>query len=701
MQSLNKVRNLTFLIVISLISLFAGERAQAQVGTGVIRVAPNGTDVAGCGSAAQPCRTPKFAVQQSIVNSSIYSGEVRLAAGRYSDSNDSNLIFVGLPANLAIRGGYSTSDWGTSDPATNATILDGQNAKQGIFISVSDAAAGECRVSISNLTIENGRSRAELGNTYGGGILIDNCSDVRVSNVTVRNSKAVGLSNTGNSNAASGAGGAIAVRGNTNVKAGLRLQNVVLSGNQAIGGNESSATRGGLGVGGALFATDSNLTFTNVTVVDNVAQAGNAPTGSGAEGIQRADGLGGGLAIIQAPLFSINGLTVARNKAAGGNASGKAGLALGGGIFIEFSKGSISQATLQSNQTVGGTSSGSGGEGGAGLGGAIFQTDSTLTLDQVSMLDNTATAGAATGANSKGENGGGGGLYATVGSDSNTNSLTASNLIIARNTGTASSGTVSNGGDSAGGIMLNQTNFSLNNITLADNRLAGSYDKLGAAIALIGAKTTGTIQNSIIANHTSAGAIYAIPGIASVSLNTILSDGNSSGLIQSGSASIAQQNILSGDPRFVNAAGSDFHISSGSAAIDRANANAASLDIDGQKRPAGQAADLGADEFEIGLSGIADDTSISLSWQAPAGTTITQYVIEYSKDAGAADARQGASPINAGTQTSFSLTGLTKNKTYSIKIVGYNGNTRIVESSVLSFYTGAVRIALPLVSGSR
>ena len=141
----------------------------------------------------------------------------------------------------------------------------------------------------------------------------------------------------------------------------------------------------------------------------------------------------------------------------------------------------------------------------------------------------------------------------------------------------------------------------------------------------------------------------------------------------------------------------DSHIAGGSAAIDAATGSSPSVDIDGQKRPIGQAADLGADELQILLNASATDTSINLSWQAPAGTTVTRYEIEYTKDSGASDARQGASPIDAGTQTSFSLTGLTKNKTYSVKIVAYNGNTRLTESAVVALFTGASRIYLPLV----
>jgi hypothetical protein len=55
---------------------------------------------------------------------------------------------------------------------------------------------------------------------------------------------------------------------------------------------------------------------------------------------------------------------------------------------------------------------------------------------------------------------------------------------------------------------------------------------------------------------------------------------------------------LFGDPKFVDPAAGDYHITSGSAAIDRAYSLDVSHDMDGDVRPVGMAADIGADEIE-------------------------------------------------------------------------------------------------------
>jgi len=59
---------------------------------------------------------------------------------------------------------------------------------------------------------------------------------------------------------------------------------------------------------------------------------------------------------------------------------------------------------------------------------------------------------------------------------------------------------------------------------------------------------------------------------------------------------ISGTNPLSGDPRFVDPAGGDYHIGAGSAALDVGATTAITSDIDGDPRPIGPAPDAGADE---------------------------------------------------------------------------------------------------------
>ncbi len=63
-------------------------------------------------------------------------------------------------------------------------------------------------------------------------------------------------------------------------------------------------------------------------------------------------------------------------------------------------------------------------------------------------------------------------------------------------------------------------------------------------------------------------------------------------------AASGEQNSFSGDPKFVNASGADFHLQSSSPAIDKGmTLSTVTTDFEGTTRPQGPAYDIGADEF--------------------------------------------------------------------------------------------------------
>jgi hypothetical protein len=70
-------------------------------------------------------------------------------------------------------------------------------------------------------------------------------------------------------------------------------------------------------------------------------------------------------------------------------------------------------------------------------------------------------------------------------------------------------------------------------------------------------------------------------------------------LIKPQATAVGATNVLNVDPRFVNAAGSDYHLMMGSPAIDAADPAATlSSDYDGTTRPQGSARDVGAFEYK-------------------------------------------------------------------------------------------------------
>ena len=99
---------------------------------------------------------------------------------------------------------------------------------------------------------------------------------------------------------------------------------------------------------------------------------------------------------------------------------------------------------------------------------------------------------------------------------------------------------------------------------------------------------TATLTNTIVASHTIAG----FWGTNIVADHTLFFN---SGTPCGGGASCT--NNLTGDPKFVNPAGGDYHIGPGSAAIDVGVDAGVTDDIDGDMRPQGAGYDVGADEY--------------------------------------------------------------------------------------------------------
>ena len=154
----------------------------AQAGTGVIRVALTGTNTPGCGSVPTPCATVQYAVDEALAGE-----EIRIAGGVYAGVQVrfglTQTVYINK--NLTLRGGYTTTDWTTSNPAVYTTTLD---AQQGGRVIVSTGAG-------VNPTIENLRAINGNINGSGGGIYASN-------NITLTNVQLI-------SNSAATGGGAI------------------------------------------------------------------------------------------------------------------------------------------------------------------------------------------------------------------------------------------------------------------------------------------------------------------------------------------------------------------------------------------------------------------------------------------------------------------------------------------------------------
>ncbi|GAB4427975.1 MAG: hypothetical protein Kow0031_08090 [Anaerolineae bacterium] len=547
-------------------------QAHAQAGTGVIRVAPTGTDGPTCGAAGAPCKTVKYAVD--IAES---GATIRLAAGSYTGTTN-EVVHISPTSQkiVTIIGGYTTSDWENSDPTTNVSIIDGGNVRRGFTIG------GSAVVNLQGLTIQNGKSTVA-----GGGIYCASGPTVTLTNVIIKNNQVRG--NDGNMTAVAGGGAAF-------YRCNLTITDVLFDNNLAQGGAAGSNPRGAKALGGGLFATDNTpVSATNLTLTNNKAIAGSGGRGYSSSVFDRADALGGGGAI-QFSTATINNLVATGNEITAGSGSQYGGFADGGGMFFEAATITINDSHFQGNKVTGGASSATGGEGEGGAIMAINKNtgDSRVTLNRVTMVNHTTTGGAATIAGRAN-----GGALTLIGTQA-----TATNVIIANNTANAGAGNERWGG--GGGIYISRgTNLTLRHATLAQNSVLPTM--LGSALIVLDGSVA-TANYSIFSDHTGTGfadgAIYALSGSDRITLNSTLFWNNTLNIDNNGGGVVTNNNPFSGNPAYVSPGSPNYnyHITGSSAAKDKATGSTTANDIDKDPRPFGAARDTGADEFVAPLS---------------------------------------------------------------------------------------------------
>jgi predicted outer membrane repeat protein len=129
-------------------------------------------------------------------------------------------------------------------------------------------------------------------------------------------------------------------------------------------------------------------------------------------------------------------------------------------------------------------------------------------------------------------------------------------------------------------------------INLIHNTFAQAGQAAGTAITIV--TGTANITNTIIASHTTG--IDSIGGSVTEDYNLFFGNTtNMQGPVSGGA------NSLVGDPAFVNPASGDYQLTLRSAALDKGVDAGVTLDIDSQRRPAGEGFDLGVDEYWYGI----------------------------------------------------------------------------------------------------
>lgn len=562
-----------------------------------------GVDNGGCGSTGSPCAS----IQQAVNNASD-GDRILVAQGTYTYqsaldpcSPDTGVVCI-VEKKLTLLGGFSSPNWTTSDPASNPTIIDGQNALRGLLVKKTfPGSASDASLIMQGFTIERGRAEGTVTepNAFGGGIKATLVQSIVLRDLVVQDCTAVGR-NVASGPGGIGAGGGISI----NTSGGLppvqaTLARVELSGNSARGGTTSSDDRGGFAEGGGLFVSRTVLRGTDLTFSNNSALAGSSG-GSGTTGSVRAEALGGGMAILGASEVIVSGASATGNSVTGGAASSSVGIGgtgAGGGFYVEAAALELRDANVRGNESVGGAAD----TGGLGTGGGVTSFDADVVLDRVSLIDNQASGG--DGVTTKGSPGGGGAYFERAFDPGVT--ATVRNSIFADNSvGHGTGGGVVGGG--GGGLFVLGNDATVVHTTFAQNVLVtGSL--VGQAVVVVprlGSPSHATIRDSIIADHTSQtnlAAVQAQGADSSVTFEEGLFAGNerdtNQGLPNSGTfAGLATMEVDAtagfdspGTPSF------DYHLIASSPAIDQAVSSSVVLDVDRTVRSAPR--DWGADEY--------------------------------------------------------------------------------------------------------
>ena len=719
---MNQTRQVIIWVILSGIilasALFSPTIVYAQAGT--IRVAPTGTDTFGCGSEQTPCRTIQFAVDQVARNS---VATILVAAGTYTYANASldNLCFTStikpsvvcfVDKFLTIRGGYNASDWKVSDPVLNPTIIDGQNQYRGVSVLGTSGTTVKASLVMEGFVIRNGLAQGassgadyQIGG-YGGGLFANQAS-VTLRNIVFRNNRAVG-GNTSLSYGGVGTGGGLVINGAPS-SATSTLYHVTFDGNQAVGG--TGTNRGGAAFGGGFYTYNSIVNGTYITFTNNIAMAGSS-SGSGQDATGTADGLGGGAAIHVDAIAFFRYLVATGNQAIGGNASLHGGHGHGGAVFAEDARNlSIVSSTMKGNIARGGNAA----TGGVGGGGAVIIDRTPTTIETTSIISNTAKGG--TGTTIRGPVGGGG-IYAIRFSGNSTISIL--NSVIADNYIERGDGAGDPGGG-GGGLWLQGVQIDIVHSTIAGNRMESALVYGSGALFVNYGTPTGTTANirySIISDHPDTNpswivqaALHAVPG-NTVNLYRGLFAGNSKDTNADGMpdtpgtfngldtmlSALSAKYFSPGSPHY------NYHLSALSPAKDQASGSTTTVDLDNENRPYNSAADIGADEHQpFKLQVIPGNQSLALDWSSAASIlagAVYRYDIIVTCPPGANPPAEGncGQAINAGTTTSFRLTGLSNFMAYTIGVnaLDANNSTLLSSQSVTASPTN-IFLYLPLV----
>lgn len=689
----------------------------AQRGTGIIRVAPWGSDAdKNCGSVDLPCQSIGYALSRAE------SGDLILVAqGTYNrptigcyDYGYTQAVICINRKNLTILGGYDGLDWTQADWQRYPTIIEGTNVHRGLLI---ENAALHMEGFIFQNCLSKGELSGELAqvSAYGGALLAINAS-LTLRNLIFRDNRAEGG---GNDLPIGGraVGAALSMNNYLATPTFNTLENILFEDNVAQGGNGQNL--GGVAVGGALYVYNVVLNATHLTFTHNLAQAG-FTTGAGREWIDAlryyifADAQGGAAAFYNNSVANLFNVTVTDNRAIGGSApNGDGGGAFGGGLYLEHGQGKFVDMLLRDNVAQGGDGLNPFAASTIAEGGGLQSDDSNVALDRVHVINNVARGG--NGGVNLGPAGGGGLAFTHF--DPVFGNVIINNTIIADNRAELGiTGTLSGGG--GGGLWIQGMSGIVSHTTIAGNSVSDGLFAPG--VIVIGPysptmpESHVTFDYTLFANHAggidhigNGRALHVQPG-GWVTLTRGLWSENQypdTNINVSYRGSISGlETMYDGPANFVapGAPAHDYHIFGASAARGRAWDSGQLIDIDGEPRTIVSPPDIGADEYDpiILVTAPTGDGRLTASWRTDQllAPNVHHYVAAIDVAPDAAPPLEGTL-IDTGLKQWLVLTGLTNGQPYTVTIQAVDeGNSVLDTSNMGSSVPWPFTVILPALS---
>jgi uncharacterized repeat protein (TIGR01451 family) len=579
-----------------------------------------------CSSGPPACDAASI---QEAVDEAAAGDEIRIAAGTYSQltvrAGVTQVVY--LSKTLALRGGFTTTNWLDPDPAANPTQLDGRGAGRAVYVR------GEISVRLEGLELTGGTASGMGGyQPPWGDDPIDAGGGLYVVSATVVLEESRLFSNT-----AAYGGGLFVLNGRPTITGSTIISNSATSGGALalqgcsgsflagtwVGGNVATGTSYEDG-GGGLYLSGSGATLSHMTISTNAA------------------GFAGG------GLYLSGGTVTMVDSEVEGNAAGE----YGGGLYARGSALQCSQSTLRANTSggygggmalrwsdvtlLGNTIAGNEAEGGGGL--EAYLSDLILTRNvftrnratiecggAVHAASGTARAtGNLVSANQAQLNGGGMAFcYGEAALDSNTViSNTAGDggggLYFSHSQGTAEA-TVVQGNEAlyGGGLGLREGSaVRATNTLVAENTAradgggiyveASSLEAFQTTLARndgpsglcvtrhAGEASSATLANTILVSHT-LGVTVTQGNYATLEATLWGAGAWANGLDWAGDGTIVTGTLnLWEEPGFSD---KDYYLDVNSAAIDAGIDTGVDWDIQRQPRPHYDGYDLGADEW--------------------------------------------------------------------------------------------------------